>query len=44
MLNIGVIGFGSRANGVIDMMLDRATKDVRLAAMCDKNTEAVYAL
>lgn len=32
MLNIGVIGFGSRANGVVGMMLDRAGDEVRLAA------------
>ena len=44
MLNIGVIGFGVRANGVVGRMLDAAAKDVRLAAVCDKNTEAVYAL
>ena len=32
MLNIGVIGLGSRANGVVGMMLDRAGDEVRLAA------------
>lgn len=37
MLNIGVIGFGSRANGVVGMMLDRAGDEVRLAAVCDKD-------
>ena len=32
MLNIGVIGFGSRANGVVGTILDRAGDEVRLAA------------